>query len=248
MEEAHKPRNDEQYIDEGKKTEAESLRLDVCNKDTVSSTGSSTSSNPVRGMIDVPEDMRRLRSAALQSQSAQETYIRDETPSGGPDSIGLGVNGAKKGRLIGKLMVGSFAGLMVMHGLDKGVEDENHVRKRSLMALPTRISWRMTFDSSLNGGIPITSTHSHLLFVLLEMFIILAVAGFGVFLYAFRFRPKPSKQPRKLDSVPSLASPLEVRRNAWLTAIQTGRYLKIVIALSDSLTKAAECRHGLTLY
>ena len=187
------------------------------------STGSSTWSNPAKGMIEVPEDMRRLRNASMQAR-AGTSYVGDDDVS--PESrikLCISDDGAKRAKFVGKLMVGSFAGLMVMQGFGDSEADGNVIRKRSLLAVPTSNLWRSIQEMWVQHGLDVTPARSQVLFAVCKIFIFLFILGFGVFLYAFCSKPKPRSQPPKLDSAPSLTSPVEVRRNAWLTAIQTVR-------------------------
>lgn len=188
------------------------------------STGSSGWSNSVQGMIELPEDMRRLRTASLQAQYAESSYMDHiDTPR---DEQGADLscsNGARRTKVMGKLMFGTFAGLMVMQGFGEGDSEPKKTNKRSLFAIPAHLrpstlsfAW---FSLSPHFG----AHHSQLLFAILKAFLVLFIIAFTVFLYAFCSKPKTKKQTLKPTSAPSLASPLEVRRNAWLTAIQTVR-------------------------
>ena len=191
---------------------------------TCTSTGSSASSNPVQGMIEVPEDMRRLRTASLQAQYAETSYMEHyDSTSENQSTIHIGEKGAQQAKFVGKLMVGSLACLMVMQGFSGSETDAKKLNKRGLLAVPTQLLWPSGQKIWAQHGLEIAPHQLHILFVVLKISIVLFTLGFGVFLYAFCSKPKPRSQPQKLDSPPSLASPLEVRRNAWLTAIQTVR-------------------------
>lgn len=117
------------------------------------------------------------------------------------------------GGLMSRLMVGSLAGLMVANGLQ-----EQEGNSRGLFATP--LPFAMPFNMSVTQSA--LSSHYSLLVlkVLLFFTAILYVFSPGV----FDSKPKQAKaesvQP-VLSAVPSLASPVEVRRRAWLTAIQT---------------------------
>ena len=65
-------------------------------------------SNDAQGMIPVPDDIKKLRSTAPQEHYAHRISSNDQEPG-----ARLSVRG---GKLIGKLMVGSLAGLLVMDG------------------------------------------------------------------------------------------------------------------------------------
>ena len=188
------------------------------------STGSSMWSNPARGMIEVPEDMRRLRTASMQAQYAESSYMEQRDTASDDCSVEhIGENSSRRARFLGKVMIGSFAGLMIMQSFSDTENEEKRHGKRSFSTIPNHLRRSIvSYQSSLRGR-DLGANHSHWLFVMLKFSIILFILGFGIFLYAFCSKPKIRKQSHKPTSTPSLASPLEVRRNAWLTAIQTVR-------------------------
>ena len=192
----------------------------------IDSSTSSSWENPAQGMIQVPEDMRRLRTAALQAQYAEQpylTHVQDvhETRS----SIDVGESGARRAKQIGKLMVGSFAGLMIMQGLGATERDDSKRAKRSLAIPPTGPRWTRVVQIFVMHISRMSSDNMQYILLAMKAFLVLSLLGFGLFLYAFCSKPKQRKQTvaQRAISVPSLASPLELRRNAWLTSIQTVR-------------------------
>ena len=192
----------------------------------IDSSRSSSWENPAQGMIQVPEDMRRLRTAALQAQYAEQpylTHIQDghETHS----TIDVGEGGARRAKQIGKLMVGSFAGFMIMQGFGAKERDEVKHTKRSLSLPPTNPQWIAMVQIIVVHLPRISSDHMQYVFLAMKAFLVLSVLGFCLFLYAFCSKPTQRKQAvaQRAISVPSLASPLELRRNAWLTSVQTVR-------------------------
>ena len=192
----------------------------------IDSSISSSWENPAQGMIQVPEDMRRLRTAALQAQYSEQpylTHIQDGHEIGG--SIDVGETGARRAKQIGKLMVGSFAGLMIMQGFGATERDEVKHTKRSLSIPPTNPQWTRMVQIIATHLARISSDNMQYVYLAMKAFLVLSLLGFGLFLYAFCSKPKQRKQTvaEKSIAVPSLASPLELRRNAWLTAIQTVR-------------------------
>ena len=116
------------------------------------------------------------------------------------------------GGLMSRLMVGSLAGLMVANGLQ-----EQEGNNRGLFA---PLPFTMPFDFYIPQ--PLSNHQPFLLFF--KIFLLIAAV---VYVFApgfFDAKPKKAKaeQPQPvLSAVPSLASPVEVRRRAWLTAIQT---------------------------
>lgn len=119
------------------------------------------------------------------------------------------------GGLMSRLMVGSLAGLMVANGLQ-----EQDGSGRGLFAIPLPFS--MPFDMSVSQSAG-ASQHQNVLLIMKVLLFFTAI------LYVFQpgfFDSKPKKAKAKpvqpvLSAAPSLASPVEVRRRAWLTAIQT---------------------------
>ncbi|MCJ1412033.1 hypothetical protein MMC19_006125 [Ptychographa xylographoides] len=91
---------------------------------------SSLSTEPVTGMIKVPDDIRRLRTQA--QQSPEEHYAPDNDFSTGT-----------RGRFMSRLLLGSLATLMVMEGLSETEQDwkvkDSTPGGRGLFALPTEL-------------------------------------------------------------------------------------------------------------
>ena len=179
----------------------------------------STGSKEPRGLIPVPEDMKRLRNIPPQPHYADQAPFIDQTEEMSSSSGSVSIRG---GKLFGKLMVGSVAGLMIM---DKFAgSSSEHRNERGLFAMPfasslpsLRLVW--TFQAHLTI-IP----YSFLLLPVLRGLLIFCVLGLLLFLYLFNSKPKLGKPPpmAALSSTPCpSASPIEVRRNAWLTSIQT---------------------------
>jgi hypothetical protein len=125
------------------------------------------------------------------------------------------VNGRRNGAMMGKLMVGSLAGLMVLEGLVEREQSQEEPAGRGLFALPIDLLSILTPRVSLG----LSTVHIPLAKLLLI---------FGAFFYLvaplFDSKPKLKRKAPSavlLSPAPSLASPVEVRRKAWLTAIQT---------------------------
>ena len=166
-----------------------------------------------QGMIPVPEDFRRLRNSAPQDHYADQISPEAQQP-GAHFSI-------RGGKLIGKLMLGSMAGLMVVDEFKGKRKDPEH--DRGLFALPFPASiptlpplWAL--QSSL-GSFP----YAGLLLPMIKGFLVFSTLGLILFLYLFNSKPKLSlKYATEAKSRSrSSASPIEVRENAWLTAVQT---------------------------
>lgn len=124
-----------------------------------------------------------------------------------------GVGGGPGGGLMSRLMVGSLAGLMVANGLQ---EDESG--QRQLFGIPVGGLEMFGMSSSTLSG--------NQLFWLLFKMVLLFSAVVYVFVPGFFDSKPPSEKERsapqtKLSPVPSLASSIEIRRTAWLTAVQS---------------------------
>lgn len=170
-------------------------------------------SGPPQGMIPVPDNI-----AALQRGLPPQQHYAPAYPPGygGRQAVGPPmVNGRRNGAMMGKLMVGSLAGLMILEGLVEREQSQEEPAGRGLFALPinlvSMLAPRVSLGSS-SAQIPLAK----LLLVFGAFFYLIAP------LLDFKSKPKRKSPPAILLSpAPSLASPVEVRRKAWLTAIQT---------------------------
>lgn len=174
-------------------------------------------SGPPQGMIPVPESMANLhRGVPPQPHYAPQNGYPVYTT--GPSRPGLPgpplITGRRGTAMIGKLMVGSLAGLMILEGFVEQEKSGEEPQGRGLLALPFNLANIMTARVSVGG----TATQLPLAKLLLIFF-----AVFYIVAPLFSPRPKRSKKAANvvLKPAPSLASPVEVRRKAWLTAIQT---------------------------
>lgn len=166
------------------------------------------------GIIPVPEDFRRLRDVEPQPHYADDIRFASRAEHMSSAKISM-----KGGRLLGKLMVGSFAGLMVMDRIAGGPEED-----RGLFALPSFTLIRVA--PCLQAALYHLAS-SHYRFLLLPVakgVVIFCLLGLFLFLYLFNSKPKLGKTPTNVTGIdasrPSV-SPMEFRRNAWLTSIQT---------------------------
>ena len=170
-------------------------------------------SDAPEGMIQVPDDIRKLRNNA-----PQEHYADQISPEVRQPGAHFSVRG---GKLIGKLTLGTLAGLMILEGSMGNRKDREH--DRGLFALPFSASipalpplWRL---QGCLGPFP----YEYLLLPVIKGFLIFSILGLMLFLYLFNSKPKISlKQATKVKTRSSAStSPIEVRENAWLTAVQT---------------------------
>jgi hypothetical protein len=186
--------------------------------------------NDPQGMIPVPEDMRKIltsqqvaagRSYAVpqqvfqpnpaivrQQQIQQQQQMQNQRWGNAP--------------YFGKLMVGSLAGLMIVEAVRETEQSNENPEGRGLFAVPMQLV--MSFINSTHFTVAGYHVSTAQFFSTLKVMIL-----FGALLWVFVpsiFATKPPKNQkapiaRSLAAVPSLASPIHVRRQAWLTAIQT---------------------------
>jgi len=173
-----------------------------------------------RGMIQVPEDICRLQNQVNQPNYAvpQEQYQQGRRPMG-PNGWG------QTGGYFGKLMVGSLAGLMIMEGFSQAEQETDSPNSRGLFALPTQ--FLTTISRSLHSSLDLNILGYHVpaghAVHFMKLFFLLGslLALFAPSLFS---KPKPKDGKTRaatLSAAPSLASSIQVRRQAWLTAIQT---------------------------
>lgn len=170
-------------------------------------------SGPPQGMIPVPDNIAALQRGLPPQQHYAPAYPTGYggRPTAGPPMV----NGRRNGAMMGKLMVGSLAGLMILEGLVEREQSQEEPEGRGLFALPINLVSILAPRVSLGAS----SAQIPLAKLLLV---------FGAFFYLIapllNFKAKPKKKSPScilLSPAPSLASPVEVRRKAWLTAIQT---------------------------
>ncbi|OIW24360.1 hypothetical protein CONLIGDRAFT_545000, partial [Coniochaeta ligniaria NRRL 30616] len=186
--------------------------------------------NDPPGMIPVPEDMRKI--LASQQVAAGRSYAVPQ--QGFPPSPAImrqqqiqqqqQMQNQRWGNApyFGKLMVGSLAGLMIVEAVRETEQSNESPEGRGLFAMPVQLL--MSFINSTHFTVAGYHVSTAQFFSTLKVLIL-----FGALLWVFVpsiFAPKPprsQKAPmsRSLAAVPSLASPIHVRRQAWLTAIQT---------------------------
>jgi hypothetical protein len=167
---------------------------------------------PPQGMIPVPENIAALQRGLPPQQHYAPAYPQYVTgrPGAGPPMV----QGRRSGAMMGKLMVGSLAGLMLLEGFVEREQSQEQPAGRGLFALPINLASILAPRVSLGAS----TAHIPLAKLLLV---------FGAFFYLiaplldFKSKPKRKTPPVLLSPAPSLASPVEVRRKAWLTAIQT---------------------------
>ncbi|KAI0022909.1 hypothetical protein F4780DRAFT_769550 [Xylariomycetidae sp. FL0641] len=185
-----------------------------------------------QGMIQVPEDMKRIIAAQM---SANQPYPVPQQPyRPNPAMVrqqqiqqqqmqNMHQRGWQHaGPYFGKLMVGSLAGLMLLEAVRENEQSNETPDGRGLFALPITLLRFLTSSLSLNfmgyhvtGAEVIFSVKVVLLLCSLWWAMLPSIAGDQP------PSPKGTKEIPAALEAPPLASPIHVRRQAWLTAIQT---------------------------
>ncbi|KAF2798178.1 hypothetical protein K505DRAFT_322050 [Melanomma pulvis-pyrius CBS 109.77] len=173
-------------------------------------------SGPPQGMIPVPENISNLHRGIPPQQHYAPAYPAYTSAGGRPGLSGPPlINGRRSSGAMGKLMVGSLAGLMILEGLAEHEKTSDAPARRGLLALPLNLASFLTPQVSFGAGsAPLP----------LAKLLLLFGAVFYIVAPWIDFRTKPKKKSTStiiLAPAPSLASPVEVRHKAWLTAIQT---------------------------
>lgn len=173
-----------------------------------------------QGMIPVPEDIQRLRNQAIPQQSF---VVPQDKPQ--PNGRQTGPAGWQTGgNYLGRLMVGSLAGLMILEGFSEAEQDPDTPGARGLFALPVELlrSISQAFYTSMNLNIlgyrvSASQTLGWMKIVLLLwalLFVFLPTS------FASTSKSTTSKAQRTSAVAPSAASPIQVPRQAWLAAIE----------------------------
>lgn len=193
---------------------------------------STASQNGLQSYLNVPNAMQQQQ---YMQQQAQPSYNRPPNPPAEAQNRPRNAQGG----LMNKVMLGSMAGLMMMEGYNESQSgsDSSH----GLGAIPGfhHIIKRGAEDSfsspaafSRQGALPLMK--------------VLLVFGAIVYLLAPLLTFSPGKKQKmrpsvRLPQAPSLASPVEVRRKAWLTAVQSvwipKHFLLEVVAVAAKMLK-----------
>ncbi|KAL2197920.1 hypothetical protein P885DRAFT_59566 [Corynascus similis CBS 632.67] len=186
------------------------------------------------GMIPIPDDMKRI--LAAQQMNAGRPYPVPAQQFGQAPSMvrqqqlqqqqqQQQVQSGRWNPYLGKLMVGSLAGLMLVEALVESEPTGESTDARGLGFAPS-VNYLAAFVRSTHfsiGGYYVSAIH------LIAKLRLLSLLGFFFWLACSSFIDMSTLKPNKkskdtatvVKAVPSLASPIHVRRQAWLTAIQT---------------------------
>jgi len=178
------------------------------------------------GMIEVPDDIKRLHSGA--NQMNQQTYAVPQENYYPANRVATGHNGWQNGgSYLGKMMVGSLAGLMILEGFAEKEHEGEEPNSRGLFAVPAQLLRNMGRSLRQSTDISILGYHSSpgQTLAFLRMLLVLGTLLYIFIPSLFERKPKTKSsgkmQTTSLVSAPSLASPIQVRQQAWLTAVQT---------------------------
>ncbi|KAH7319808.1 hypothetical protein B0I35DRAFT_408567 [Stachybotrys elegans] len=189
------------------------------------SPGTHDSTNSPVGMIQVPEDMKRIISAQM---AAGQPYPVPPQPFRGGNQAVIRQQQIQQHQQMqqnrwnnaapyfGKLMVGSLAGLMILEAFREDEISSDKPEGRGLFALPVQILGRLA--SGLDFHVMGYHFHGSLKALLL----------LGTFLWIFvpSLFTSPAPKSGKTASAPgqptlSVSSSIQARHQAWLTAAQT---------------------------
>ncbi|KAK4232538.1 hypothetical protein QBC38DRAFT_3588 [Podospora fimiseda] len=184
------------------------------------------------GMIPIPDDIKRI--IASQQATAGRPYpvgpgqpFQQNPALFRQQQIQQQQQQAQTNRwspYFGKLMVGSLAGLMLFEALVEDEKNADTTEGRGLMAVPTQLVTAFVRSTHFSIGGYYISAASMInrlkWFFVVGAFVLHLFPGL-VDLSIFDKPQKPKHSVSAVRAVPSLASPIHVRRQAWLTAIQT---------------------------
>ncbi|SMR44298.1 unnamed protein product [Zymoseptoria tritici ST99CH_3D1] len=170
--------------------------------------------------LNVPQDQTRFGQPMVQQQYMQPhnqpTYARPPNPPAEAQNQPQQPN-VRGGGLVNKVVLGTMASVLAMEGFSEHQSGESP-SAHQLFAVPTALLKRATFGSPTSSDFSQQASLSLLKLLL------------GIGALAYILLPLLSFTPRRkqktcasvrLPQAPSLASPVEVRRKAWLTAVQT---------------------------
>ena len=186
---------------------------------------SSSSQTGTPGFLNVPQEQTRFNQQVVQQQYMQPqqhpTYARQPGPPAEAQNHPQYVNARGGGGVMNKVVLGTMAGLMVMEGFSESQSSDQSTKGLLSFPLPAQI-----FKRVLDTPMP-SSAAAFARQATLPLLKTLLVIGILLYLLAplLSFSPRRKQKARttavRLPHAPSLASPIEVRRKAWLTAIQT---------------------------
>lgn len=188
---------------------------------------STASQNGLQAYLNTPNTM----SQQYMQQQSQPSYNRPPNPPAEAQNRQPNAQGG----LMNKVMLGSMAGLMMMEGYSESQAGSDS--SQGLAAVPGlhhlfRRGAEESFSSPATMSLPLMK--------------VILIFGAVVYLLAPLLTFTPGKKGKaqsvvRLPKAPSLASPVEVRRKAWLTAVQSvwipKHFLLEVVAVGAKMLK-----------
>ncbi|KAH7040274.1 uncharacterized protein B0I36DRAFT_371026 [Microdochium trichocladiopsis] len=185
-----------------------------------------------QGMIPVPDDMKRIIAAQIaaghpypvpqQQYRPNPTVMRQQQIQQQQHQQMQMGGWQNAGPYFGKLMVGSLAGLMLMEAVRENEQSNETPEGRGLFALPIHLLRFLT--SSLNIDFMGYHVAGSSILHAIKVALLLCCVWWAVMpsiLAPKSAKASSGKQRQTSLEAVKLASPIHVRRQAWLTAIQT---------------------------
>ncbi|OBT67881.1 hypothetical protein VE03_02592 [Pseudogymnoascus sp. 23342-1-I1] len=176
------------------------------------------------GVVGPPQYFRRDHRPPPMNQQAYQIHPEQQPL---PNQTQGGTNAwGGNGAYFGKIMVGSLAGLMILDGFSESHSSGGPSESRDLFAVPTQLLGNAARFLRASGEINILGHHSSAAqtFSYLRLLLLLG-ALLSVFIPSFFHPPPPPPNPKTAPTLtflaPTIASPLRLRRRAFLTALQT---------------------------
>jgi hypothetical protein len=179
--------------------------------------------NPVQGMIPIPQDLQDMRRSTIMQPpyvTSAPGYPAYPVPATRQSTQGPPMVNGRGSNFMNKMMVGSLAGLMLFEGFVEREKSGEEPEGRGLFALPVSlisdIGGYLWPKSLMFGASPYEAI------ALLKICLLIGAVVY-VLMPLLDFKPRPKKKIAtvSLSPVPTIAHPVESRRKAWLTAIQT---------------------------
>ncbi|KXX74982.1 Sterol regulatory element-binding protein 1 [Madurella mycetomatis] len=185
------------------------------------------------GMIPIPDDMKRILTS--QQMNAGRPYPVPAQHFGQNPAIlrqqqiqqqqqQQQAQASRWNPYFGKLMVGSLAGLMLVEALVENEQSTETTEGRGLFGLPVHFLAAFVRSTHFSiGGYHISaiSLIAKLRLLSLAGFFLWAACSSFIDMSIFESSKSSKHSAAMVQAVPSLASPIHVRRQAWLTAVQT---------------------------
>lgn len=192
---------------------------------------STTSQNGLQAYLNVPNTMQ----PQYMQQQQQPSYTRPPNP---PAEAQNRVPNAQGG-LMNKVMLGSMAGLMMMEGYSESQSGPES--SSGLAAVPgLHHIFRRGAEFSSSSPAALSRQAALPLFKVVLIFSVIVYLLGPLLAFASEKKSKAQSVVR-LPKAPSLASPVEVRRKAWLTAVQSvwipKHFLLEVVAVGAKMLK-----------